>query len=570
MAAVLLLMAAQRHAWGDSATWGTNPATMSWNTAQNWSPSSVPNGPLDVASFGGSEVTQLTISTAVEVNSATFNSGAPAFTVGVQGVGVSLFFSGIGIMNGSGLLQSFMADGGQSGIFFQNEANAGTLTFFGGDAPQFFFTESASAGAASFEVSSNGVFQSGLLFFDDSTAADATISASNFAIIGVYDDATAANAKFTVTTGAILFIADRATADHAVATCIGGNGIYGSSIDLQQFASAGEGSFTALGASTSGEAGSDIEISGNATGANGTFVIGGGAAPDLAGARLSFIDTSTAGSATVTVNGGARGGAGGAIVFEGRARGGNASISLLGNGEMDISNHLTPGVTIGSLNGQGVVFLGGRTLTIGSNNQGATFSGTIQDSGGLTKLGTGVLTLSGANIYSGATTVSAGTLLASNRSGSATGSGAVSVGGGTLGGRGTIAGAVSINGGGFLAPAGGTPRQATLTIQSGLSFNSGSTYNCSFKAKRNKTRSDTVVANGVTISGGATLALSGQVQGTLQSGLWFTVISNSAATPISGSFSNLAEGGIVNVSGANLQASYHGGDGNDLTLTVVP
>ena len=48
------------------------------------------------------------------------------------------------------------------------------------------------------------------------------------------------------------------------------------------------------------------------------------------------------------------------------------------------------------------------------------------------------------------------------------------------------------------------------------------------------------------------------------------VISNTSATPIAGTFSNLPDGAIVNVNGNNLQASYEGGDGNDLTLTVVP
>jgi hypothetical protein len=48
------------------------------------------------------------------------------------------------------------------------------------------------------------------------------------------------------------------------------------------------------------------------------------------------------------------------------------------------------------------------------------------------------------------------------------------------------------------------------------------------------------------------------------------VISNTSVNPISGTFSNLADGAIVNVKGNNLQASYTGGDGNDLTLTVVP
>jgi len=48
------------------------------------------------------------------------------------------------------------------------------------------------------------------------------------------------------------------------------------------------------------------------------------------------------------------------------------------------------------------------------------------------------------------------------------------------------------------------------------------------------------------------------------------VISNTSANPISGAFSNLPDGGIVVVNGNNLQADYQGGDGNDLTLTVVP
>ena len=52
-------------------------------------------------------------------------------------------------------------------------------------------------------------------------------------------------------------------------------------------------------------------------------------------------------------------------------------------------------------------------------------------------------------------------------------------------------------------------------------------------------------------------------------GTIFTAISNTSSTAISGTFSNLPDGAIVNVNGNNLQASYTG-DGNDLTLTVVP
>ena len=57
---------------------------------------------------------------------------------------------------------------------------------------------------------------------------------------------------------------------------------------------------------------------------------------------------------------------------------------------------------------------------------------------------------------------------------------------------------------------------------------------------------------------------------TLTIGQVFTVINNTAATPISGTFHNLRDGQIIAVNGSNLQASYTGGDGNDLTLTVVP
>jgi hypothetical protein len=56
----------------------------------------------------------------------------------------------------------------------------------------------------------------------------------------------------------------------------------------------------------------------------------------------------------------------------------------------------------------------------------------------------------------------------------------------------------------------------------------------------------------------------------MRRGTVLTVISNTSADPISGTFANLPDGGIVTVNGNNLQASYSGGDGNDLTLTVVP
>ncbi len=77
--------------------------------------------------------------------------------------------------------------------------------------------------------------------------------------------------------------------------------------------------------------------------------------------------------------------------------------------------------TVGSLAGAGNVTLGSATLSANADNASTTFSGAISGSGGLTKIGTGTLTLTGTNSYTGGTTISAG-VLALSGSGSLLGS----------------------------------------------------------------------------------------------------------------------------------------------------
>ena len=56
-------------------------------------------------------------------------------------------------------------------------------------------------------------------------------------------------------------------------------------------------------------------------------------------------------------------------------------------------------------------------------------------------------------------------------------------------------------------PAHGTKTQSTLTIQSALTFNSGSTYTYTFKAKGKQAKTDKVIASGVTINSGANVTI---------------------------------------------------------------
>jgi len=47
--------------YADSATWNLNPTSNDWNTAANWTPATVPDGPLDVATFAVSNTTGVSL-----------------------------------------------------------------------------------------------------------------------------------------------------------------------------------------------------------------------------------------------------------------------------------------------------------------------------------------------------------------------------------------------------------------------------------------------------------------------------------------------------------------------------
>jgi autotransporter-associated beta strand protein len=412
-----------------------------------------------------------------------------------------------------------------------NSATAGELTFFTvlggtgtlGDGGAIFFLDTSSAGHGTFVV--NG-------------AAD---DFGNGAAIGIENSATAGNGTFTVKGGgtAIVFFVSPATAGNASFVIEGG----------------------------SNTAGSVAFFGSEATAGNGIFNINGGTTPGGLGAFVQF-SGGTAGNATLITHSGTNGGGGGYITFlatdESEAR-----FELLGGSLLaSFSGNATLGV--GSIEGTGLIQLEGNMLITGANNLNTLFSGTI-NGGSLTKVGNGTLTLSGANTYGGGTTIEGGNLVVNNRTGSATGGGPVQVNAGGLGGRGTIAGAVVVGEGSGLRAAlvprrrGGKPD--TLTIQSQLTFNSDDVYRCKLDTKGGM--ASKVVANGVVINA-AQFSLLDCCGLSLPLGTVLNVIDNTSADPISGTFSNLPDGGTITAGSNTFQADYEGGDGNDLTLTVVP
>jgi autotransporter-associated beta strand protein len=561
--ALILSLGALSALHAGSATWRTNPSSNDWNTAANWMPRTVPNGTDDVATFGVSAVTDITQSTTTTLGGMQFDPGASSYNIDLLPSNL-LSINDAGVTNQSSVTQSIncfstmldfynQSTAGDNVIYtstnttsslelitFHDNATAGTATFINNDNPVLFqnsiieFIENASAGSSF--ITNNGGCCSGFaataytIFADNSSAADSTIIYEQGASGYFSSQATAANSTITCSALTSLYFFNNSTAADATITCSSDSTV----LYFQDSTSAGAATITCS-----------------------------------AGSTVSFDDHATAGAATFTADAST-------LHFQAQSDGAAARIILSNAGNLIVGDK--PLVfNLGSLEGDVTTTATiNRVTLIGGNNLDATFSGTLESSvegDWLTKVGTGTWTIAGLGSYPGSTTVTAGALLVTSAS-TPTGTGPVKVNAGTLGGSGTIAGPVTIGTGSgtgaFLAPAFGGNKQHTLTIQSNLTFNSDATYTYTFKAKGSKSKIDKVVANGLTINSGAMINLSGTVQGQLTQGTVLTLIKNTAASPISGTFANLPDGGIVTINGNNFQANYEGGDGNDLTLTAVP
>ncbi len=187
IATAVLVLTAQISLAG-SATWLLSPQDSAWENANNWTPGGPPNGPSDIATFAQSSQTGVGISTSEEVNSIVFSSNAASFTLSIPPYGViggELIISGTGVINNSGVFQTF--DAGDSGqIVFNNASTAASaqMQIVNHAGPNYVpagltvFNDTSSAAGASI-VNAGGSFEhyaGNTIFNGASTADHASIS----------------------------------------------------------------------------------------------------------------------------------------------------------------------------------------------------------------------------------------------------------------------------------------------------------------------------------------------------------------------------------------------------------
>jgi YVTN family beta-propeller protein/autotransporter-associated beta strand protein len=181
------------------------------------------------------------------------------------------------------------------------------------------------------------------------------------------------------------------------------------------------------------------------------------------------------------------------------------SNTALGTGALTLASGTTLQAAANGLSVANAMVFNG-TDTVDTQTNALTLSGALSGSGGLTKIGTGVLMLTGTNTYSGVTSVNAGTLFVN---GSITNSAVTVNSGATLAGIGTV-GTTTINSGGIFAP-GTSP--GTMTVQGNLAFQSGALYLVQVNPS---------TASSTNVTAGGSAALAGTVQAAFASGSYAT------------------------------------------------
>jgi autotransporter-associated beta strand protein len=306
----------------------------------------VPNGPADIATFGLSNRTDVSISANTEVNAITFTPTNSVYTVTVPDF-LILTFSGAGIIGDAQFVTVDGIDGG--GAEFLDRSSAGNATIEVGFGGEIIFADGSSAGGASLY----NFTSSSTSFLGNSTAGNATIiQMDGLAQLEFRGNSTAGNA-------------DIGTGENT------------------SFVSFGETS-SADNASIVGDAG--VSFFGSST--------AGSASIGVFNQSLVFADSSTGGIAQIELGSDPVFGGSGVLDISGH----NAPGVTIGSIEGDANSFVflvANNLTVGS-NDIATTFSG----VIEDNG----FSGS------LTKIGKGTLDLKGANTYTGQTNIDGGVL----------------------------------------------------------------------------------------------------------------------------------------------------------------
>ena len=372
-------------------------ATGDFNTAANWTPATVPGG---TATFSGSGVASLTVSSPVVVNQLSF-SGATSYTITSNSSAAALAVVGAGVTNSSGLTQTLAATNGGA-VQFNNSASAGNLLLTAGGGAQLSYVQflGASTGAnAQAQLSGNGVLDV------QTTSALALGSLSGTAGSVVLFDV---NARETLSVGAL-------GANTSFAGDIGQNpGVVGvlNKVGAGALTLSGSGSYSG---GTTVSAGTLVAASNSALGSGGV-TLSSGATLGIQGAQLPNA-LAVSGTTAIAVRGtgsiGTVSGAGSLNILSASGTSGTDVLTLTADNSFTGAWRVGAGATLavgadgaaGSLGAASVTNGGTLTFDLSGASLTKLVPNVISGAGDVNFLGNAEYELLAADSYTGRTTI---------------------------------------------------------------------------------------------------------------------------------------------------------------------